>query len=77
MRFSRTFRVAFINKKFPNWYKEMALKEIVEVNKEVDRLLDEMSFEAELTRVYIPKTTPGKFRPLGVPSKPWRLLGGM
>jgi hypothetical protein len=67
MKRSAVFRTSAINKSISNWYKEMPLGKLLQINRNVDKILQKDSIELNYRRVYIPKGE--TFRPLGVPSK--------
>lgn len=70
------FLVASFNHVSHGWEKDMKHKEIKKLLKEVKRMLRELPTTMDYKRVYIPKISgqpDGPQRPLGVPTKPWRV----
>jgi len=68
-----------------NLYKTKTLREIENILKRVNKLRRRLKSDLEFRRVYIPKASSGSFaesdrhtfRPLGVPSLPWRIYLNM
>jgi len=68
-----------------NLYKTKTLREIENILKRVNKLRRKLKSDLEFRRVYIPKASSGSFaesdrhtfRPLGVPSLPWRIYLNM
>lgn len=68
-----------------NLYKTKTLRELLNVLQRVNRLRKNLRSDLEYRRVYIPKASSGSFaesdrhtfRPLGVPSLPWRIYLNM
>jgi len=68
-----------------NLYRTKPLYDLYKILKRVDKLRRRLSTDMELRRVYIPKASSGSFaeserntfRPLGVPSLPWRIYLNM
>lgn len=89
MKRSISFRISAINKVYHNWYKNMPLSYIININKKVQKIYDKSLDDLEFKRAYIPKDEDlfievggdqkkyndkgGKWRPLGVPLAAWRI----
>lgn len=69
---SWSFRIAALNHVLPDWHTDMTYTKVHELMSEVKDLMESGSTELQYRRVYIPKSN-GKWRPLGVPSKAWRI----
>jgi len=90
MKHSVCFRTSSFNAVFPGWYKNMDFQRVVQINFGVEHILKNKITELKYFRVEIPKgspeeiadwfknnpgkTWPGKMRPLGVPTAPWRVV---
>lgn len=55
-----------------NWHREMSIREVNRIMNQVKELVATRATAIQFKRVYIPKGT-DKWRPLGVPSKAWRV----
>lgn len=68
----------FINV-FPSWYKCMSLQEVFKILNEVERINSSPleNLYIDYKRVYILKADGKRFRPLGVPTKAWRVYLSM
>lgn len=73
MTTSSTFRVMAIRETLPHWHRSYTLDYILYVNREVSRLINEKQNTLQFHRKYIPKGETD-FRPLGIPTVPWRVL---
>jgi hypothetical protein len=73
MRRSNVFRVMAINHVFPQWHKREKLHFILNVNRQVSKLINNGLSNLDTKRVWIPKTNSNKLRPLGVPTPAWRI----
>jgi len=90
MKRSVCFRTSAFNAVFPGWYKNMDYQRAVQINFGVEHLIRNNINELKYFRVEIPKGNPeeiarwfkenpdqawpGKMRPLGVPTAPWRVV---
>lgn len=74
MKHSKVFRTSAINHVFHNWYKSYSLWFILNVNRKASTIIDKGLTNLDFKRVYIEKSTPGQWRPLGVPKPEWRLV---
>lgn len=68
---SDTYLVASLARVLPNWHRDQALTRIVGFLMEIKKLVLEGSSALDYKRVYIPKGE--TWRPLGVPTIPWRV----
>lgn len=73
IKYSKAFRVTAFNFVCKGWYYNMALGEVFKINKLVNKILVKELADLDYKRVYIPKPN-GKVRPLGVPTKEWRIV---
>lgn len=69
---SPAFQTMAFNYVCTGWYKIISHHEVNQILKGVREITAESKTEINLRRVYIPKAN-GKARPLGVPSKSWRV----
>lgn len=90
MRRSTAFRVSAFNTVLKGWYKDRDLHSIFQILNGVNQILRHELTDLKYFRVVIPKGTPteildhfeknpnkawpGKTRPLGVPTAPWRVV---
>jgi len=90
MKHSVCFRTSSFNAVFPGWYKNMDFQRAVQINFGVEHILKKELDKIKYFRVEIPKGNaeeialwfknnpgkawPGKMRPLGVPTAPWRVV---
>jgi hypothetical protein len=68
---SKTFRISAIHHVLENWYKDLPFWSIKKVNRAVTTIFERRLSSLEFYRVYIPKGE--THRPLGVPTKEWRI----
>lgn len=69
---SGAFRQMAFNYVCSGWYANMTTKEVNKILSGVKEITQELRTEIDLRRVYIPKAN-NKVRPLGVPTKSWRV----
>jgi len=69
---SPAFQVMAFNYVCHNWHREMSLGEAKKIQNNVKDLVEDLKIEINMRRVYIKKAN-GKWRPLGVPTKAWRV----
>jgi len=90
MKHSVCFRTSSFNAVFPGWYKNMDFQRVVQINFGVEHIIKNNITNLKYFRVEIPKgkpeeiaewfknnpdkAWPGKMRPLGVPTAPWRVV---
>jgi len=90
MKRSTAFRLSAINSVIHGWYKSEDIQKVYNICFGVDKILSENIVELKYFRVEIPKgdpaevaeffknnpgaAWPGKTRPLGVPTAPWRVV---
>jgi len=90
MKRSSAFRTSSINAVLGTWYKSLDFQRVVNVTYGVEKILKENMNDLKYFRVFIPKGNPeeiaeffknnpgkpwpGKERPLGVPTAPWRVV---
>lgn len=72
MRHSKVFFVLGLNHVKPRWHREMGLGSVINLARGVMRIAQTPYAELDYRRVYIPKPN-GDWRPLGVPTLPWRI----
>jgi len=72
---SMVFRVSAFQRILPNWHRKYPFWTIFNINKRVHELLRKEDDNAKFYRVYIPKGD--THRPLGVPTKEWRIISHM
>lgn len=73
---SHVFRIAAWHHVFPNWHRNLPLKQVLIINNQVNSLIkkwEKLEIKLEYSRVLIPKGT-SDVRPLGVPKAKWRIL---
>lgn len=74
MKNSNTFRAAAISQIWPTWYKDLPLYFVINVSRKATRIIKNWDDNLKYHRVYIPKSSSDKWRPLGVPTPEWRLV---
>lgn len=73
MQHSVSFRLSAFIRVYPDWWKSMTICEIIRIQKEVERIISTWDSELQFHRAYISKDET-RWRPLGVPSKEWRVV---
>lgn len=73
IKYSKAFRASAFNFVCKGWYYNMAINDVFKINKKVEKIIKTESAKLDFKRVYIPKPN-GKIRPLGVPTKEWRIV---
>jgi hypothetical protein len=73
MRRSNVFFVIALNHVFPHWSRNMRVSSVVRLAIAVRRIASQHYTKLDYKRVYIPKDGKDKYRPLGVPSNPYRI----
>lgn len=71
LRRSNAFRVSAINHVMRGWEQKIPLHKVFAINRSVSAIFNEHKTNLDYTRAYIPKGD--TWRPLGVPSLPWRV----
>ena len=69
---SWVFKLACLQNWLPRWYKELTLKELKKIWTQMESIVKLKSLRGTIHNVWI-ESPKGKWRQLGVPSKPWRL----
>lgn len=85
LRRSNVYMIVCLQQIDKNLYRTKTLRELDQILRRVNKLRRNLSNEIEYRRVYIPKASSGSFaevdrhtfRPLGVPSLPWRIYLNM
>jgi len=72
MKRSNVFRVVAIQHVFRKWYRNYPLSFIINMNRQLSKLINQGITHMDYHRVYIEKGEKG-YRPLGVPKPEWRL----
>lgn len=71
---SRSFHVSFINSSLRGWYQNLRLEKVVAIYRKLKYMYGDT--KVRTTRFYVPKPN-GKLRPIGSPSKPWKVYLSM
>jgi len=69
---SAAYQVSATNHVLRNWHRKLTYKEVLNISKQVDKLVKRRATKIDFSRVYIEKGE-NKFRPLGVPTPAWRI----
>lgn len=68
---SDTYLIVSLGRVLPNWHRQKSLKYIISTLLKAKELIKTQATEMDLKRAYIPKGD--TWRPLGVPTLPWRI----
>lgn len=74
MKNSNIFMAAAVSHVWPNWYKDLPLYFVLNVARKARRVIRNWDDNLKYKRVYIPKPSADKWRPLGVPTPEWRVV---
>lgn len=74
LRTSRSYRTYAFNRWNSGWYWRISYKRAQIQFKKFEKLCIYLPTKIPMTRKYIPKSTPGKWRPLGIPALEHRIL---
>lgn len=70
---NHAYQVSAFNYVHHNWHRNMSMREVNKILSQVKVLAEKRATTIDFKRVYIPKPNSEKVRPLGVPTKAWRV----
>lgn len=77
IRQSKAYRMACFDFVLHNWHRKHSISTNMLIWKKISNLLNNRNYHVDFKRTFIPKAEAGKFRPLGVPTKAWRVYARM